>query len=57
VLSLRITIIALSGPVGLAVMTPVGEAIGVRWLFVVAGFAGALVSMLGYVSPVLRKAP
>ena len=55
VLSLRMTIIALAGPVGLVVMTPLGEVIGVRWLFVVAGFAGAVVSLLGFMSPVLRR--
>lgn len=55
VLSLLNTIMALAAPVGLALATPLGEIIGIRWLFAVAGIAGALVSIIGFLSPSLRK--
>lgn len=55
VLSLLSTIMALSGPIGLALATPLGEIIGIRWLFVVIGIAGCIVSLSGFFSPSLRK--
>lgn len=55
VLSLLGTVMALAAPVGLVLVTPLGEWIGVRWLFVVLGVAGAIVSFAGFLSPVLMK--
>lgn len=55
VLSLLATIMGLASPIGLAIATPLGEWIGVRWLFVTLGLLGAVVSLLGFVSPVLRR--
>jgi DHA3 family macrolide efflux protein-like MFS transporter len=50
VLSLLATIMGLAGPIGLAITTPLGEVIGVRWLFVLAGISGGFVSLLGFMS-------
>lgn len=55
VLSLLNTIMALAAPIGLALATPLGEIIGIRYLFVVAGIGGGIVSLLGFFSPSLRK--
>lgn len=55
VLSLLSTMVGLAAPVGLAFATPLGEAIGVRWLFVVLGIGGGLVTLTGFLSPVLRS--
>ena len=55
VLSLLNMVMALAAPVGLALATPLGEAIGVRWLFVAIGVAGTLVSLSGFLSPALRN--
>lgn len=55
-LSLLGTVMALAAPVGLAIATPLGEAIGVRWLFLAMGLAGGLVSLAGFLSAVLRNA-
>lgn len=51
VLSLLTTVMALAAPVGLALATPLGELIGIRWLFVVMGFASGLIALLGFASP------
>lgn len=53
-LSLMATMMGLAAPVGLAIATPVGEAIGIRWLFVAMGIISGLVSLAGFLSPVLR---
>lgn len=55
VLSLLSTVMALAAPVGLALATPLGEMIGVRWLFVAMGMAGGVVSLMGFLSPALRR--
>jgi len=55
VLSLLNTIMALAAPVGLALATPLGEIIGIRWLFITLGIGGALVSAFGLLSASLRK--
>lgn len=55
VLSLMNTVMGLAAPVGLALATPLGELIGIRWLFVVTGVAGGLVSLAGFLSRPLRK--
>jgi MFS transporter, DHA3 family, macrolide efflux protein len=54
VMSLLTTLMGLGAPVGLAVATPLGEMIGVRWLFVVLGLVGGIVMMLGFLSPAIR---
>lgn len=55
VLSLLATVMGLASPIGLALATPLGEWIGVRWLFVVLGLLGAIASLLGFTSPILRR--
>jgi DHA3 family macrolide efflux protein-like MFS transporter len=55
VLSLLGTVMGLAAPVGLAIATPLGELIGVRWLFVVMGLAGGCVSIVGFLSRPLLK--
>lgn len=54
-LSLLNTAMGLAGPVGLLVATPLGEVIGVRWLFVLAGGLGGLVCAAGFLSPALME--
>lgn len=56
VLSLLNTLMGMSAPIGLIIVMPIGEFIGVRWLFVSLGVAGAVVVLLGYVSPIVRRA-
>ncbi|OJH37100.1 hypothetical protein BON30_30920 [Cystobacter ferrugineus] len=51
VLSLLSTVTGLAAPVGLAVATPIGELIGVRWLFVLQGVLGGCLSLMGFWSP------
>lgn len=53
VLSLWSTIIGLAAPVGLAAVTPLGEAFGVRGIFVLAGVLGMTASLAGFLSPSL----
>jgi DHA3 family macrolide efflux protein-like MFS transporter len=55
VLSLLTTLMGLGAPVGLALATPLGEVIGVRWLFVVLGMLGGCVMLLGFLSPAIRR--
>lgn len=47
-LGLLNSVMGLAAPVGLALAAPLGEAIGIRGLFVVTGLAGTLVSLLGF---------
>lgn len=54
VLSLLSTIMGLAAPVGLLIATPLGELIGVRWLFVLVGFLGTAVTLFGFLSPHVR---
>ena len=54
VLSLLSTIMGLAAPVGLVIATPLGELIGVRWLFVLVGLLGTAVTLLGFLSPHIR---
>jgi DHA3 family macrolide efflux protein-like MFS transporter len=55
VFSLLSMVMGVGAPIGLAIATPVGEAIGVRWLFVVAGLLGALICIAGLFSrPLMR---
>lgn len=53
VLALMTTIVALAAPIGLALAAPVGEWVGVRGVFFVAGSLGALASLAGFLSPAL----
>lgn len=53
--SLLGTVMGLAAPVGLAIATPLGELIGVRWLFVVLGVLGGCVSLAGFLSPALLR--
>ena len=55
VLSLLSTVIALAAPVGLAIATPLGELIGVRWLFVGMGLLSGVICLLGLFSRVIRR--
>ncbi|MFD2609166.1 MFS transporter (plasmid) [Deinococcus sp. VB343] len=54
-LSLLSTVMGLAGPVGLAIAGPLGELIGVRWLFVGMGVLGTVVSLAGFLSPTLLR--
>lgn len=54
-LSLLNAVMGVTAPLGLALATPLGELIGVRWLFVVLGALGAAVCLLGFVSSKLRE--
>ena len=46
---------ALAAPVGLAMATPLGELLGIQWLFVAMGLAGTVVSLLGFASRDIRR--
>ncbi len=50
VLSLMNTVMGLAGPIGLAIAGPLGDAIGVRGVFIVGGTLSALVCVLGFFS-------
>lgn len=54
VMALMGTVMGLAAPIGLAVMTPLGEIFGVRWLFVAMGIGGGLVALLGFMSRPIR---
>lgn len=55
VLSLLNTVMAIAAPVGLGIATPLGQLIGVRWLFVVIGIVSGFVCLAGFLSPALRN--
>lgn len=55
VLSLMSMMMGLSAPVGLALTTPLGELIGIRWLFVIMGCAGGFACLLGFISVNIRR--
>lgn len=55
VLSLLTTLMALAAPLGLIVATPLGELLGIRWLFIVGGLLGGSAALAGLLSPALRK--
>ncbi|UEM25409.1 MFS transporter (plasmid) [Skermanella mucosa] len=50
VLSLMNTVMGLAAPVGLGLLTPLGEVFGVRGMFIVAGLFGMTVSLSGFLS-------
>ena len=49
-LSLLTMVMGLAAPVGLALATPLGELIGIRWLFVLMGCLGGLIALSGFAS-------
>lgn len=51
VLALMTTCMALAAPVGLALVAPLGELIGIRGVFIVAGLPGAVACLAGFLSP------
>jgi DHA3 family macrolide efflux protein-like MFS transporter len=53
-LSLMTTVMGLAGPIGLAMAGPLGEAFGVRTVFIVGGVLSALICTLGLFSSTLR---
>ena len=53
--SLMTTVMGLAGPIGLAVAAPLGEAVGVRGVFIIGGFASAIICALGLLSPALMR--
>lgn len=53
--ALLTTFESLAAPIGLLLIAPVGDRIGVRSLFVILGLATAIVSACGIFSPSLRK--
>ncbi len=55
VLSLLTTVMAMAAPLGLAIVTPMGEWIGVRGVFIVAGLAGTVASLAGFLSAPIRS--
>jgi MFS transporter, DHA3 family, macrolide efflux protein len=55
VLSLMTTIMGLAGPIGLAIAAPLGEAVGVRGVFIIGGVLSALVCALGLLSSDLMR--
>ncbi|MBO1916707.1 hypothetical protein J4727_20040 [Providencia rettgeri] len=46
---------SLAAPIGLLLITPLGEVFDVRAIFLVAGILGGLVSVSGFFSPKLLK--
>jgi MFS transporter, DHA3 family, macrolide efflux protein len=55
VLSLLTTLGGLAAPIGLALATPLGEALGIRGLFVLMVLLSGAVMLLGFVSRTLRE--
>lgn len=54
-LSLLTSIMGLAGPVGMVLAIPLGEWIGVRWLFVLVGSVAGCVSLLAFRSRALMQ--
>ncbi len=55
VLSLLHMVEGLASPLGLALASPLGEWLGVRWLFVITGTLGGAVILAGFLSPPLMR--
>ena len=55
VLSLMGTVMGFAGPIGLAIAGPLGDAIGVRGVFIWGGALSALVCLLGLLAPALMN--
>jgi DHA3 family macrolide efflux protein-like MFS transporter len=54
-LSLLNTIMGSAAPVGLLITGPLGDLIGIRWLFVIMGLLAGAVSLTGSLSPTLVR--
>ena len=46
---------AVAAPVGLAIANPLGEFLGVSWLFFVFGLSGGFVMISGFLSGPVRR--
>jgi len=55
VLALLRMVFGLAAPLGLAIAGPLGEAIGVRWVFIAGGILSTLICMAGMGSPTLHN--
>ncbi|PWC34597.1 hypothetical protein TSO352_23005 [Azospirillum sp. TSO35-2] len=55
VLSIMNMLMGLAAPAGLALAMPIGDLVGVNWLFAAAGFLGAAITLLGLLSPALMR--
>lgn len=55
VLSLLNMIMGLAAPLGLMISNPVGEWVGLRWLFIIVGLLGGIVAFSGFASRSLRE--
>jgi DHA3 family macrolide efflux protein-like MFS transporter len=55
ILSLLNTVVGLAGPIGLAVAGPLGEALGVRGVFILGGTLSAVFCAVGLLSPALLR--
>ncbi|HHD1956457.1 TPA: MFS transporter [Klebsiella pneumoniae] len=55
VLSIMNSMMSLAAPIGLLLITPLGEIFDVRAIFLIAGILGGLVSISGFFSPKLLK--
>lgn len=52
--ALLTTVTGLAAPIGMAAAGPLGEAIGIRGLFLAMGVGGGLIALAGYLSPSIR---
>ncbi|MCB6184196.1 MFS transporter [Leeia sp. TBRC 13508] len=55
VFSILNAIMSLSAPVGLLVITPLSETLGVRWIFILSGCLGGFISIIGFLFPSLQR--
>jgi MFS transporter, DHA3 family, macrolide efflux protein len=55
VISLLNTVMGLAGPIGLVLAAPLGEAVGVRGVFIAGGILAALICLAGFLSPRLMR--
>lgn len=55
VLSLLSTLMGLGAPAGMLLAGPLGQLIGVRWLFFVLGVGGGVITLMGFLSPSIRQ--
>jgi DHA3 family macrolide efflux protein-like MFS transporter len=55
VISLLNTVMGLAGPIGLALAAPLGEAVGVRGVFIAGGLLATLICLAGFLSPGLMR--
>jgi hypothetical protein len=48
-------VMGLAGPIGLVLAAPLGEAVGVRGVFIAGGILAALICLAGFLSPRLMR--